>query len=89
MMNEVTPTRAAVRQRIVALLEEIAKIPPEQVSDAALIDEDLRMQSVAFLELQVALEDEYGVELDPIHIVELNRFGAIVEYIHGVVAARA
>lgn len=82
-------TREAVRQRLIELLEEIAKITPDRVHEDVTIDEDLRMESVAFVELQVALEDEYNVELDPIRIVELNRFGAIVDYIHGVVAESA
>lgn len=80
-------TRARVRQRVIELLGEVAHIPAERVRDEATIDEDLRMESVAFVELQVALEDEYGIELDPIEIVERNRFGAIVDYIASMVDA--
>lgn len=87
MADDVTATtREHVRRRIIALLEEIARIPPEAVTDEATIEEDLRLESVAFVELQVALEDEYGVELNPVRIVELNRFGDIVAYVADVVA---
>jgi len=40
------------------------------------------MQSIAFVELQVAIEDEYQIQIDPIRVVELNEFGAIVDYVY-------
>ena len=42
------------------------------------------MESVAFVELQVAIEDEYAIEIDPIRIVELNEFGAIGDYVYSL-----
>ncbi len=74
--------RFEVRERLAGLLNEIAKIPAEQITDCATVDEDLRMESVVFVELLVAIEDEYQVEIDPIYVVELNEFGAIVDYVH-------
>ena len=76
------PSRRDVWDRMTTLLGEIAKISPEVIVESATIDGALRMESVDFVELQVALEDEYGIELDPIHVVELNEFGAIVDYVH-------
>jgi acyl carrier protein len=75
------PTRQQIRARLAQLLWEIAKIPPEAISDAATVDHDLRMESVAFIEIQVAIEDEYDIQLDPMYVVELNAFGAIVDHI--------
>ena len=74
--------RDEVRQRLAVLLNEIAKIPLEQITDKATVDEELQMQSVAFVELQVAIEDEYNIQIDPVQVVELNEFGAIVDYVH-------
>lgn len=76
------PSRDDVRDRLTQLLCEIAKIPPEAISESATVDEELRMESVAFIEIQVALEDEYDIELDPVEIIELNEFGAIVDHVH-------
>ena len=76
------PSRDHVRDRLTQLLCEIAKIPPEAISEKATVDEQLRMESVAFIEIQVALEDEYDIELDPVEIIELNEFGAIVDHVH-------
>lgn len=64
-----------------SLISEIASIPAEQISDMATVDDQLQMNSVAFVELQVAIEDEYDIQIDPIRVVELNQFGAIVDYI--------
>ncbi len=76
------PTSYAVRRRLAALIHEIAKIPLEQITEAATVDSDIRMESVAFVELQVAIEEEYQIEIDPIRVLELNEFGAIADYVH-------
>lgn len=82
------PIRAEVMERLKSLMTEIAAIPKERITDEATIDEDLQMQSVAFVELQVAIEDEYQIQIDPIRIVELNEFGAIVDYVHECVISQ-
>jgi acyl carrier protein len=82
------PNSRGVRVRLAQLLEEIGNIPPDRITDDARIDEELRMESVALVELQVALEDEFDIELDPIKVVELNEFAAIVDYLHERIIAR-
>lgn len=71
-----------IRTTLTGLLGEIAGIDPAAVVDGATIDETLRMESVAFVELHVALEDAFDCEIDPIRVVELNELGAIVRYLH-------
>jgi len=82
-------SRAALRNRVIDLLQEVAGFSPDAITDTSTIDTDLQMQSVAFVELQVALEDEYQISLDPIRLVELNEFAAIVDYIHRTIEASA
>ncbi len=82
-----TPTREQVRDRLACLMNEIANVPTDKITDTATVDEELQMQSVAFVELQVAIEDEYEIQIDPIQVVELNEFGAIVDYIYGCIVA--
>jgi acyl carrier protein len=77
-----TLSRDAVRERLVSLICEVAKIPKERITETATVDEELQMQSIAFVELQVAIEDEYEIQIDPIRVVELNQFGAIVDYVY-------
>ncbi len=74
--------------RLAALLHEIARVPLDRIVDGATID-GLELESIDFVELQVALEDEYGIELDPIRVVELNELGAIAAYVHGCTVGAA
>jgi len=83
------PTRDAVRSRLATLVHEIVGVPLEQITDTATVDEQLQMQSVAFVELQVAIEETYNIQLDPIRVVELNAFGAIVDYVRECAAQSA
>ena len=69
-----------VRRLLVSTLEELG-IPKEQITDSATISDDLGLESVAFVELQVALEDELGIEIDPVRVVELDELSAIVRYL--------
>ena len=87
--QDVLLTRGRVRDRLVCLINEIAAIPEDRITDLATIDDELQMQSVAFVELQVAIEDEYQIQIDPVHIVELNQFGAIVDYVYNCVVGNA
>ena len=65
---------------IAATLAELG-VAAEHIRAEATISEDLGLESVAFVELQVTLEDELGVEIDPGRVVELDRLSAIVEYL--------
>jgi acyl carrier protein len=87
MMHQahVKPTGQAIRKRLAHLIHEIANVPLEQITDSATVDGDIQMESVAFVELQVAIEDEFQIEIDPIQVVELNRFGAIADYVHHLI----
>ena len=76
------PTRGEVRERVARLVSDVLKIPQGQITDSATVDNELQMQSISFVELQVAIEEAYDIQVDPIRIVELNAFGAIVDYIH-------
>ena len=69
-----------IRRLLASTLEELG-IPKEQITESATISEDLALESVAFVELQVALEDELGIEIDPVRVVELDELSAIVRYL--------
>jgi acyl carrier protein len=77
-----SPTRDAVKERLSCLLNEIAGIPRERITDTARVDGDLQMPSVVFVELQIAAEEEFDITIDPLRIVELNEFASLVDYVH-------
>ena len=64
-----------------SLLVEIGKIGEEVVTDESSLDGDLRLDSVLLIAIQSALQDQLDIEIDPVEIVDRNRFDAIVEYI--------
>ena len=82
------PTVAVVTERLRQLILEVVNVPAAQVTSSATIDGELQMQSVAFVELQVAIEEEYDIQIDPIRVVELNQFSAIVEYVHALILGK-
>jgi len=81
-------TRQGIAALLTRLLHEIAGTDPAIIQDDATIDNDLEMNSITFVELQVALEDELDILIDPIAIVELNRLGDIVDYIDQLVSEK-
>ena len=81
--------REDVTDRLISLINQIAKVPVDQIQEDATVDNQLQMQSVAFVELQVAIEEEFEVQIDPIRVVELNRFGNIVDYIYECITSGA
>jgi len=83
------PTREAVETCLRTLLHEIGGIPLDKITAVATVEDELQMSSLAFVELQVALEEEYQVQIDPIQVVELGSFAGIVDYVHELATATA
>ena len=82
MKNGSSPSKEHVREVLFRLLSEIGQIPPDRLTRGACMDDSLRMESVAFIEIQVALEEELDIEIDPVEILELNELNAIIEYLY-------
>lgn len=83
-------TKEDVEARLRSLLHEIGGIDLDKIVDSATVEDELQMSSLAFVELQVALEEHYQIQIDPIQVVELGSFRAIADYVYelaSVVAA--
>ena len=76
-----------VKRTLRVLIAETCGIDPERIGDDTTIDEDLQLPSIAFVELQVAVEDAFDTILDPVEVVELNKFGLIAESIYEKMSA--
>lgn len=76
--------KADVRKLFATLLHEIGGIAPETIRDDAAIDGDLELNSVTFVELQVALEDELDI-IPPLQEHEPRR----QRWIHAALACSA
>ena len=71
-----------VREFLTKLLVEVGGIPPDRIRDEAALDADLQMESVAFIEIQIALEEKFEIEIDLLRIVEINELAGIVQYLY-------
>jgi acyl carrier protein len=76
-----------VWDRLKALLIEVGGSVAGDINSAAVIGEISGLDSVAFVEIIVTLEEEFGVALDPVAILERGSFGAIVEYVREMIHA--
>ena len=82
------PTREDIAIRIAELISEVTGLPCEGIDESSTLESDLQMESVKFVELHVAIEEEFDIEIDPVEVVELNQLGAISEYVHSIVQDR-
>ncbi len=75
------PSHQEVRELLVTLLHEIGGFAPSVLSRNPSLDHELQMRSATLVEIQVAIEDELGVEVDLLEILELNRLDSIIDYL--------
>lgn len=78
-------TREDVFSCVKEFLNKIAKVPIGELNYNTTL-KDLSIKSVIFVEIQVALEDMYQVELDPVEIIDSDVLYDVVRYIHRVIA---
>lgn len=81
------PDHSEVRASVIRLLREIGEFHPSILTESARFDEELRMKSIQFVELRVALEDEFDIEIDLLHVMELRRLDRVIEYLAALVTA--
>ena len=75
------PSLDAVKETLRRLVVEVSALDPARIVDSSTLDEDIQLSSIAFVELQVAVENAFGIEVDPVEVVERNSFGAVADLI--------
>lgn len=66
-----------------AVVAEALRISPSEVTDKLAFNEIPQWDSLAHVELMVALEAAYGVPIDEDRMLELVNVGAIREFLRG------
>ena len=68
------------------MLEKIKEILVEQLNEDTSFKDDLGADSLDLYEMVMALEDEYGIEIDTDELTDLSTVGDFMEYLkqHGV-----
>jgi acyl carrier protein len=78
-------TQMATRDEIVSglgeILEEVAGVNPEDVSEAKSFTEDLDVDSLSMVEVVVAAEERFGVKIPDDEVQNLKTVGDAVSYI--------
>jgi len=72
---------ADVLERVKKVTVEKLSVKEEEVVEAASFTEDLGADSLDVVELVMALEDEFGVEIPDDEVGSIKTVGAAVEYI--------
>jgi acyl carrier protein len=71
------PSEAQLR----ALVATISKMPPEKITPAARFTVELRMDSLASLDLLAALEEDHGITISQAEARKLQTFGELVAHV--------
>ena len=66
---------------MIKLLQEIGGFDASILTDTARFDRELLMKSIDFVELRVAVEDQFNIEVDPLMLIELNRLDRVLSYL--------
>ena len=78
----------AVADRVRAIIAEQLGVKIEEVTDAASFIEDLGADSLDTVELVMALEEEFGIEIPDEDAEKMTTVGDAIKYIEQKAAAR-
>ena len=73
-------------EKMKELIAEQLNCPAEEIKMESSFKEDLGADSLDLYEMVMALEDEYGIEIDTDELTDLSTVGDFMEYMkqHGV-----
>ena len=71
--------------KIKEIISELIEVEVANISDTALIIDDLGADSIAVMEIVMELEEEYGVEVPTEDVLNLKTVADIVAYIESKV----
>jgi acyl carrier protein len=74
-------SRDEIRAGLAEILEEIAGITPDGLSDEKSFTEDLDVDSLSMVEVMVAAEEKFGVRIPDEEMQELSTVGDAIAYI--------
>lgn len=74
-------TNTEIREGLAEILEEIADVKPEDVSDEKSFADDLEVDSLSMVEVVMAAQEKFGVEIPDDDVQQLRTVGDAVNYI--------
>jgi acyl carrier protein len=73
--------RARIEATLRELLLETAGIPAELIDGDSGFEGDLAMDSLSFVAFQVEIESEFGIDCPPEELMDITRFGDLVDLV--------
>jgi acyl carrier protein len=77
---------AVTEQEILAglaeIIDEIAGVPADEVTPEKNFVDDLDIDSLSMVEIAVAAQDKFGVEIPDDHLKDLKTVQDVINYVH-------
>ncbi len=70
-----------IRAGLASILNEVADVKPEDVSDEKTFVDDLDVDSLSMVEVAMAAEEQFGVKIPDDELPKLKTVGDAVKYI--------
>ena len=70
-----------IRNGLASILEEVADVSPDDVSDEKSFVDDLDVDSLSMVEVAMAAEEKFGVKIPDDELPKLKTVGDAVKYI--------
>lgn len=75
------PSTDEIRSGLASILEEVADVSPEDVTDDKSFVDDLDVDSLSMVEVAMAAEEKFGVKIPDEDLPKLRTVGDAVSYI--------
>ena len=75
------PSADEIRSGLASILNEVADVDPDQVSDEKSFVDDLDVDSLSMVEVAMAAEEQFGVKIPDDELPKLKTVGDAVRYI--------
>jgi acyl carrier protein len=75
------PSADEIRAGLASILEEVADVKAEDVSDGKSFTDDLDVDSLSMVEVAMAAEEKFGVKIPDDELPKLKTVGDAVAYI--------
>lgn len=79
---------SGIPEKVKSVISEQLGVKPEEVTDGAKFVDDLGADSLDTVELVMALEEEYGVEIPDEDAEKLTTVGEAIKYIEEKIASK-
>ena len=70
-----------IREGLASILEEVADVTPSDVSDEKSFVDDLDVDSLSMVEIAVAAQDKFGVEIPDDQLKDLTTVQDVIEFV--------